>query len=448
MSYPFEPVTIVNIPAGIFLVSASMPIPSNTIFQGAGRGVTILRAAPGLGGGIFSQVVPSGQSLVNVMWRDLTLDGNTGPTGSNVGILINTNASNSIPYYNMTAQNVDFINCLFGWQHSANNGSGTALFNETLCLSCRFYNNGVGAILRGVYASTFSECLFAGNTVNHIGTSGYNGTPVITGTDPATSIAVRNCHFEGLGNQTGGGSATDSGVSLNCTQYAITACYFSNISLYPVFCQDNEGLGSVIDGLRIWGCGGPALILDQPNAVTGFTAVSNIACSQVSQNAGLNASFGQKGVISVVGGQASITNVTVAAFGTAPPYALNLGANGAGKVGVVDVSQFHCPSPSVSWLLVNNAQASMVLKIRNSTGFNPAGSQVIAVPATTVATAALTFDATFYVTAAAGGGVTLAIQGGPTVTVPASAVVPVFVPAGKTLTPTYTSAPTWVVEGN
>jgi hypothetical protein len=87
------------------------------------------------------------------------------------------------------------------------------------------------------------------------------------------------------------------------------------------------------------------------------------------------------------------------------------------------------------------------LVFRNCYGINPAGTQAISVPATTVATTPLPFDAIFYVTAAAGGGVTLAISGGPTITVPASAVVPVLVPAGQTLTPTYTSAPTWVVEG-
>lgn len=40
-----------------------------------------------------------------------------------------------------------------------------------------------------------------------------------------------------------------------------------------------------------------------------------------------------------------------------------------------------------------------------------------------------------------GGGV------GPTVTIPAGACVPVFVPAQQTITPTYTDAPAWVVDG-
>ena len=109
--------------------------------------------------------------------------------------------------------------------------------------------------------------------------------------------------------------------------------------------------------------------------------------------------------------------------------------------------QFHCPAPSVSWLLVNNAQAAMVLKIRNSTGFNPVGVVVVGVPASGTAVAAATYDRTFYVTTAALG-CTIAIAGGPSVVIPASSFAQVFIPAGVAFTPTYMNAPTWVVEGN
>jgi hypothetical protein len=399
--------------------------------------------------------VASGQSIINVGWRDLTLDGNTGPTGSNIGIAIDTTALNSTPYYNVKAENVDFQNCYIGWQHAANNFNGGALNNETLCLACRFYNCNTGAAFGGTYSSTFSDCLFAGCTVNAVGTSAYNGTPVLSGVSgPTTNATVRGCHIEGLGNLTGGGSATESGISLNSTLPAVTDCQLFNISRYPIQVEDNEGLGAVISGIRCWGSGGTVIIVEQINNGGGFIAISDVSCSEVSQNTSLTAAFGQQGVIAICSGNATISNVAVApatpGFGNQPAYVLNLGADGSGKVGTVDVSQVHCSSPGTAWLLINNTQGSMTLKIRNSAGFNPAGTQSISVPATTVATTALHFDATFYITAAAGGSTTAAISGGPTVTVPASACVPVFVPAGKTLTPTYGggNAPTWVVEGN
>lgn len=83
---------------------------------------------------------------------------------------------------------------------------------------------------------------------------------------------------------------------------------------------------------------------------------------------------------------------------------------------------------------------------RNNTGYNPVGTVSPAVPATGVAVAAVAYDRTFYVTAAAAG-CTMAIQGGPSVVIPASALGTVRVPAGQTVTPTFTNAPTWVVEG-
>jgi hypothetical protein len=91
-----------------------------------------------------------------------------------------------------------------------------------------------------------------------------------------------------------------------------------------------------------------------------------------------------------------------------------------------------------------------VVKFKDCAGLNPFGTTAVSVPATTVATGTLPFDAVFYVTGAAGGSCTIAVSGGPTVTVPASTLVPVLVPAGCTVTPTYGAgnAPTWAVEGN
>ena len=96
-----------------------------------------------------------------------------------------------------------------------------------------------------------------------------------------------------------------------------------------------------------------------------------------------------------------------------------------------------------------NSNPGSMLRISGSQGANPFGTTVVTVPATTVATAALPFDAVFYVTGAAGGSCTVTASGGPAVTVPVSTLVPVTVPAGKTVTPVFGAgnAPTWVVEG-
>lgn len=103
---------------------------------------------------------------------------------------------------------------------------------------------------------------------------------------------------------------------------------------------------------------------------------------------------------------------------------------------------------------LGNTFTSLPSVIRNTKNYNPHGAQVVAVPGSGTATTALHYDAMFYVTANAGGTVSLARntggQGGgagPVVVLAASAFGSLFVPAQTTLTPTYVSAPTWVVDG-
>lgn len=103
---------------------------------------------------------------------------------------------------------------------------------------------------------------------------------------------------------------------------------------------------------------------------------------------------------------------------------------------------------TASGLTAFNNQGSIVTGsfIRGVQGYNPVGSVTVAVPASGTAVAAAPYDRTFYVTNGSASS-TFAISGGPTITLPASAVLAIRVPAGETLTPTYTTAPTWVVEG-
>ena len=93
---------------------------------------------------------------------------------------------------------------------------------------------------------------------------------------------------------------------------------------------------------------------------------------------------------------------------------------------------------------------------RYCANINPWGSTSVSVPASGSATSALHYDAMFYVTAASGGSVSIVRNsnsqgggGGPSVTIPASGTMAVFVPAATNITPTYGAgnAPTWAVDG-
>jgi Right handed beta helix region len=84
--------------------------------------------------------------------------------------------------------------------------------------------------------------------------------------------------------------------------------------------------------------------------------------------------------------------------------------------------------------------------VRNFRGYT-VGSITVSVPASGTAVTGVAYDRHFYVTAGASGTTKMAISNGPEVTVPASSLATIFIPAQTTLTPTYTSAPTWVVHG-
>lgn len=118
--------------------------------------------------------------------------------------------------------------------------------------------------------------------------------------------------------------------------------------------------------------------------------------------------------------------------------------NSANSVNV-DVRGGYCATGNyTSAAFFDNGTNTVVKDFRGYT----VGAVVVAVPASGSPVAAISYDRYFYVTAAAGGSVSLAIgTSGPTVVVPASYMGTIFVPAQATLTPTYTSTPTWVVDG-
>ena len=100
--------------------------------------------------------------------------------------------------------------------------------------------------------------------------------------------------------------------------------------------------------------------------------------------------------------------------------------------------------PSGATLLSGCTLASTA-RISGLSYYNPVGPVTVAVPASGTATAALPYDATFYITQATAAS-SVAVQG-QTLAIPIGGPTAVRVPAGETLTPTYTTAPTWVVMG-
>jgi hypothetical protein len=85
--------------------------------------------------------------------------------------------------------------------------------------------------------------------------------------------------------------------------------------------------------------------------------------------------------------------------------------------------------------------------VRDCTPYNPVGEVAVGVPPSGGSTVPLSHDAAFYITASSSASCTASVTGS-AITIPAGALVPVFVPAGNTLALRYDKAPTWTVNGH
>lgn len=129
---------------------------------------------------------------------------------------------------------------------------------------------------------------------------------------------------------------------------------------------------------------------------------------------------------------------------TGASYGINLvSSTVTGNVPAGCVIQGNYLSGATTAIEFNDSEGTVTLA---NTGYNPVGVQTVSVPSSGTAVSAAPYARVFYVTAASSG-CAMAVQDGPTITIPDSALATVVVPASKTVTPTYTSAPTWVVDG-
>lgn len=85
---------------------------------------------------------------------------------------------------------------------------------------------------------------------------------------------------------------------------------------------------------------------------------------------------------------------------------------------------------------------------RRNRNYNPFGSVSVAVPASGTATGGSPIERYFTITASATGSCSVQVSNGSPVTIPAGGIATLYVPAGATVTPTYTNPPTWTVFGN
>lgn len=235
----------------------------------------------------------------------------------------------------------------------------------------------------------------------------------------------------------------------------------------PQFSMQNDagGVGSLRN--RLIGCrAGLTAWRKVTDAVvtSGSPTITSATASFTSADVGL--------AIKITGAATQHGTIAAITDGTTATMSFNSAADGVGqtlRIGTgIDTFGYQCqdaasgnnlvascdffsPTIAAGSVVVSPKTATLPDIIRGCTGYNPVGplASQPAVPATTVAyTNTNAVDCSVVITANVGGTTAVAIGGTAAATLAASAVGTVRVPAGQTITLTYTAAPTWVWFGD
>jgi hypothetical protein len=248
---------IVLLAPGTFNFDATVNPASGVTYLGGGQGATILHAAAGLGAPMFSITIAAGGLVSNLYWRDLTIDGNTGPAGTIDGILIDTTANVNIQYRSLGAERVTFRNCRQGARHVANNNFGGAMTNGCSWTYCRFETCAWGLVYGGSYGEWIDHVYCAGCTIWGVCVPGAPfdaNPPGPAPSGPTTITTISTLEVEGLGNYIAG---TDGGVNLSLSHSRASNIFVSNTSRSGLsFVAAEVDLENLITNVNLWGCGG------------------------------------------------------------------------------------------------------------------------------------------------------------------------------------------------
>lgn len=429
---------LVFAPAGKYLVNKPLVLHSGMQFVGAGKGITTMVVGPTLaanGGGVFQKVVPTGDSLTDVLVSDLSIDGTASGSGGSVdGVYIDTSASNSILINNILTQNVYAYNLRYGFRQDGNNGSAGPSSSETWTIGCHADSCLAGFIATGTYAAQYALCFATNNVAAGWATGGVSpGITVWTGNGPTTLTKMLGCHVEGNG-------ITVNGVYITTTDGTVDDLTISDVTEFGLYYIASEGAGSDLSNINVYGCGFSGITLSGQNSggqLTNFT-LWDVATSPNNLN------YGEGDALAIASGDWAVSNGFATISSIAPSYAIGVGVNSNDSYTKITVDNYYIgTAPSVANLFIHNAQTG-VLKISNCFGYNPTGAQTApTVPASgTALTNPFPFDCTVYVN---GGTVTGVAIGGTSTGATSGAF---RVAAGQSITLTYSAAPTWTWFGD
>ncbi len=418
---------VVYLPPGTYAVSSTITVPQNSytvagsspaigqagpvIFRGAGfrqdgyfansKFATVVMAKA-LAGDMFSTAQGNGHVFSMVAFEDMSIYGNYPALGATQtsGNLIHIYA-----WQEGWIRNVEVLGAYADGIRAENNTGGQTINGSAPVIdTCRVEHCGPGAAGGSSYGNgiTFIGVVM-GTVVNCHVESCYDGVAIL---NLANQSTVMNCSLQ---------SNYDCGINISGAECSAVGNWSGGNHTAGILVQGTSGnpaVRAVISGNEVIGNGYTGSSAS-PYGIWLDNTIECVVTGNRCSDGGLG--YQQYGISEQ--GSSSNSNLV-----TGNNLLGNTVAAVDGPVGAASV-------------------------FSGNLGYNPVGAETVAVPASGSATTAVQHDRTFYVTAASSGTTSIAISGGPTVTIPASALAAVTVPAGQTLTPTYTAAPTWVVEG-
>ena len=417
---------VVLFPRGIYLVSAGLTCPySGVILQGVG-GVSGKEGYTPVNGAVL---LASSDAFTT--HEPIILFGTT----SSSDIILGSGISRLNVNCNGVADGV--------WLASDDQGFAIDCFIVS-AYSCGLY--AVAFSAGGVDSVRFTRCKVAetGDGTNSLGDIGTPQAAIALGQNVYYGV-IDKCStissaVDGtiIGNPTPGAGESDGCKIIGCNSDTTAGNQFA------VYSGDNH---VVANNTTFNPAGKSALFLSGGgnHVISGnFFEGSNNANNQTGGTGAIIYNSGGRDIVvvgNVIGESSAIGHATAGIY--------EEGVNTAPGSLYVNNSLLGCVEASVTPVIV---QGSTVSLWRDNPGYNPVGLETVAVPASGSATAALPYDATFYITASTSTVACAVTDAGGTsqtvATIPSSGFGAVFVPAGSTLTPTYTVAPTWTVQGH
>lgn len=457
----------VSVPAGTYLVNVATAVTlaaAGTVLVGAGKGVTTL-VIGGTGGAAAVAITASFCGV-----RNMTILGGASTT---------VTSNPQCDAISITGAQFCTVEDVF-WQY-VNGRCGYSVGSASLAnIGCRFirptgYNCAAGVHIKGVTGSSFGgQQWIVDPHFSQIGAAS-GGAANLDGIliEDASDVWVTG--YDGAISQVSTGSTLH--IKGTCSSIQVTAadvgCFPNSAPVGTVLLIDDSSNGSPTDCRFTGG-------VFQQN-LTGITVAG--AASRISFNGCTFKNNTTHGVVlSGSGSQINFTDCTWngnGAGGSGTNYEINATGTSTGRMfnchwltaittigtpGVQFVANLASSGQAIEFIdsefrgtgiapstCFNGNLPSLVRKCRN---YNPHGAVTVTVPASASPTAALHYDSVFHITTGAstctivrntngnGGGT------GPTITLPASSgPYTIELDGQQTLTPTFTSAPTWVVDG-